>query len=186
MKPRFFKTAEDFRSWFIKNHDKETEIWVGFWKKASGKEGMNYDQALDEALCFGWIDGITKRLDAQAYVQRFTPRRSRSVWSKINTGHVERLIKEGRMREPGLKAVEAAKADGRWDSAYGSPANIKIPEDFLEELRKHTNAEKFFETLNKTNKYHVVYQLQNAKKPETRQRRMEKMIGMLIKNEKFY
>lgn len=114
MKPRFFKTPEDFRIWLEKNHNQETEIWVGFYKKSSGKGDMNYDQALDEALCFGWIDGLAKGYDEVSYLQRFTQRRIKSNWSKININHVKRLIKEGRMRESGIKAVEAAKKDGRW------------------------------------------------------------------------
>ena len=186
MKPKFFKTQAEFREWLEKNHSKEDEIWVGMWKKVSGEVGLNYDQALEEALCFGWIDGIVKKFDENSYMQRFTPRRSRSNWSKINVGHVERLMKEGKMTEAGLAVVEAAKKDGRWDKAYASPANMKSPEDFLEELKKNKKAEEFFKTLSKTNLYYIGYQLQNAKKEETRIRRMKKMIEMLENGEKFY
>ena len=115
MKPKFFKSPTEFREWLEKNHEKEDEVWVGMFKKASGKAGINYDQSLDEALCFGWIDGMTKGIDEDSYMQRFTPRRSKSNWSKINKGHVSRLLKEGKMMPSGLAAVEAAKKDGRWE-----------------------------------------------------------------------
>lgn len=115
MKPKYFKTQAEFRQWLEKNYDKESEVWVGLYKKASGKVGINYDQALDEVLCFGWIDGIVKKYDTDSYMQRFTPRRSKSNWSKINKGHVSRLIKEGRMMPSGLAAIETAKKDGRWE-----------------------------------------------------------------------
>ena len=116
MKPKFFKTPSEFREWLKKNHGKETEVWVGMFKKASGRVGINYDQALDEALCFGWIDGISKSLNEESYMQRFTPRRPKSNWSKINKGHVKRLTREGRMMPAGLKAIEEAKKNGRWDT----------------------------------------------------------------------
>lgn len=115
MKPKFFKTQSEFRGWLGKNHDKETEVWIGMYKKASGKAGINYDEALDEALCFGWIDGMAKGIDEESYMQRFTPRRPKSNWSKINKGHIERLTGEGRMMPSGIAAVEAAKKDGRWN-----------------------------------------------------------------------
>lgn len=186
MKPKFFKTPSEFRQWLEKNHNKETEIWVGMYKKASGRSGINYAAALDEALCFGWIDGIVKKYSQESYVQRFSPRRPRSNWSKINTEHIARLIKEGKMMPSGLVVVEVAKKDGRWEKAYESPANIKVPEDFFKELKKNKKTEEFFKTLNKANTYYVAYQLQNAMKQETRERRMKKMIEMLERGEKFY
>lgn len=182
----FFTTPSEFREWLGKNHSTQTEIWVGFWKKASGKTGMTYDQALDEALCFGWIDGLVNKYDELSYAQRFSPRRSKSVWSKINTQHIERLIKEGKMMPSGLLKIEEAKADGRWQRAYDSPANTKMPDDFLKELKKHKTAEEFFKTLNKTNTYHIAFQLQNAKTEQTRKRRIDKLIQQLEKREKFY
>jgi len=186
MTPIFFNTPLEFRKWLEENHNKQTELWVGFWKKAAGKAGMNYSQALDEALCFGWIDGIVNKYNELSYMQRFSPRRSKSMWSKINTQNAERLIKEGKMMPSGQSTVKAAKADGRWDNAYESPANTKIPEDFLEELKKHKKAEEFFKTLNKANTYYIAFQLHNAKKEETRIRRLNKIILMLEKGEKFY
>ncbi len=125
MNPKFFKTSAEFREWLEKNHNRESEIWVGMFKKASGKGGISYDVALEEALCFGWIDGIAKKYDADSYMQRFTPRRSKSNWSKINVGHIERLIKEGKMTEAGLAAVETAKKDGRWEAAF-EPGKILL------------------------------------------------------------
>lgn len=182
----FFDTQRDFRSWLEKNHDTQTEVWVGFWKKASGKVGMNYDEALDEALCFGWIDGLVNKYDENSYMQRFTPRKPKSIWSKVNTQHIERLSKAGKMMPSGIAVVEAAKADGRWEKAYESPANMKVPADFLDTLKKHPKAEAFFLTLNKTNTFAIAFRLQNAKKEETRVRRMENIIQMLEKGEKFY
>lgn len=186
MNPIFFDSPCAFRSWLEKNHGTETEIWVGFWKKASGKTGMDYHQALDEALCFGWIDGLVNKHDALSYKQRFTPRKAKSVWSKINTQNIERLIQEGKMMPAGMAAVEAAKADGRWANAYESPTNTKIPEDFLKELRKNTKANEYFKTLNKTNLFAIAYRLQSAKKKETRIRRIIAILHMLEKGEKFY
>jgi uncharacterized protein YdeI (YjbR/CyaY-like superfamily) len=186
MAPHFFATPHEFHIWLEKNHESETEIWVGFWKKASGKTGMNYDQALDVALCFGWIDGLVNKYDEVSYMQRFSPRRSKSVWSKINTKHIERLIKEGKMTPAGLAVVDAAKADGRWAKAYESPANMKVPEDFLEELKKYPKAQEFFQTLGKTNLFAIAFRLHGAKKEETRRRRMDTIMQMLEKGEKFH
>lgn len=118
MKPRFFKTPELFRKWLSVNNQKKSEVWIGIFKKTSGKAGISYDQALDEALCFGWIDGMSKSLNEESYIQRFTPRRPKSSWSKINKDHIERLIKEGKMMPSGLAAVEAAKKDGRWEENH--------------------------------------------------------------------
>lgn len=186
MKPLFFITPAFFRSWLEKYHDTETEVWVGFYKKALGKKGMNYDEALDEALCFGWIDGLVNKYDEVSYAQRFTPRRSKSVWSKINTQHIERLTKEGRMTPSGQAAVEAAKKDGRWEAAYDSPKNIVMPDDFLQELEKNKKAKQYFTTLNKSNTYAIAYRLQTARKPETRRKRISDIVAMLQKGEKFH
>lgn len=186
MDPIFFDSAVTFRNWLEKHHATDTEVWVGFWKKASGRTGMNYSEALDEALCFGWIDGIVNKHDELSYKQRFTPRRPKSVWSRINTQKIERFIQEGKMLPSGMAAVEAAKADGRWDKAYDSPTNTKIPEDFLNELRKNAKSHAKFKTLNKTNLFAIAYRLQTAKKEETRMRRMNAIIQMLEKGEIFH
>jgi uncharacterized protein YdeI (YjbR/CyaY-like superfamily) len=183
---KFFDSQPKWRTWLEKNHSNEEGIWLKFYKKASGKKTLVYSQALDEALCFGWIDGQAKSLDSEAYLQRFTPRRSKSPWSKINKGHVARLIKEGKMTDAGLKQIEAAKADGRWDQAYDSPSTSKVPDGFISELKKDKTAFEFFEGLTKSNKFAISYQLQTAKKPETRERRKQKLIDMLRRGEKLY
>jgi uncharacterized protein YdeI (YjbR/CyaY-like superfamily) len=181
-----FKDPAEWRKWLDKNHATAPGIWVRFFKKASGIESINYAQALDEALCFGWIDGQVKSLDEQSYLQRFTPRRPRSNWSKRNTEHIARLIKLGKMAPAGIKAVADAKADGRWDKAYAPPSEIQPPDDFLIKLSKNKKAGEFFKTLNKTNTYAIFWNIENAKKLETRERKIQKYIEMLSKGEKLH
>lgn len=180
-----FKTGKTFETWLAKNHDTSTGLWLKIFKKDSGEKTVSYAEALDAALCYGWIDGQKKAYDEQAWLQKFCPRRAKSIWSKINTGHVERLIKEGRMRPAGLKAVETAKAGGSWEKAYDSPSNMTIPEDFLKELSKNKKAETFFMGLNKTNLFSIGFRLHTAKKSETKEKRMKEIIEMLAKGEKF-
>lgn len=186
MKILGFKSSADFRSWLKINGDNCDGLWLRFFKKDSDKATITYDEALDEALCFGWIDGQVKSLDAISWIHKFAPRRARSGWSKRNTEHVERLSKAGLMMPAGLAQVEAAKADGRWQAAYDSPGNAAPPADFLKALGKDKKAKAFFETLNKANVYAIVYRLQTAKKPETRARRMETILAMLGRGEKFH
>jgi len=181
-----FKTQSEFFDWMEKNHDKEDGIWTIFYKKSSGKTSINYDLALEVALCYGWIDGVSNRIDEEKYKQKFTPRRSKSIWSKINRDNIARLIKEGKMKPAGIAEVERAKADGRWDAAYDSPTDMKAPEDFLKELAKDKKAEEFYKTLNKTNLFAIHFRLQTAKKPETRANRMKIILEMLHKGEKFH
>ena len=181
-----FKTAKAFETWLTKNHENPNGLWLKIFKKNSGKKTISYAEALDVALCYGWIDGQKQAHDEQAWLQKFCPRSARSVWSKINTGHVERLINEGRMRPAGLKAVEKAKADGSWAKAYDPPSNMTIPEDFLKELSKNKKAKAFFMGLNKTNLFSIGFRLQTAKKQETRDKRMKEIIEMLAKGEKFH
>lgn len=181
-----FETPEQFSNWFANHHKDTPSIWLRMYKKNSGGTSINYDQALDEALCYGWIDGIVKKYDNESYLQRFTPRRPGGNWSKRNTEHVERLIRENRMKPSGLAEVDAAKKDGRWEAAYGSPANIKIPDDFLAELSKDKKAKEFFDSLSKANIYAIAYRLQTAKKPETIERRKKKILEMLKNSEKFH
>jgi len=181
-----FVTAADLNEWLEKNHKDSSGIWLRIFKKNSGVLSVNYDQALDEALCFGWIDGQVKTYDDQSYIQRFTPRRSGSIWSKRNIEHISRLKNEGRMRPAGMKEAEAAKADGRWDNSYDSPSNMTIPEDFMNELSKDQATAEFFNKLNKTNKYAIAWRLQTAQKPETRAKRMKAIIEMLSKGQKFH
>ena len=157
-----------------------------FYKKASGVKTVSRPEALESALCYGWIDGQAKPLDSESWIQKFTPRRPKSQWSKINIGHVKRLAESGKMKPAGLAAVESAKADGRWHAAYDSPANASPPADFLKELAKDKPARKFFETLNKANRYAIVWRLQTAKKPVTRARRMKAILEMLAQEKKFH
>ena len=183
---RAFTTADAFETWLDKNHETSDGLWVKIFKKGSGKKTITYAEALDVALCYGWIDGQKQSHDEEAWLQRLCPRNAKSIWSKINTGHVERLIKEGRMRPAGLKAVEKAKADASWQKAYDSPSKLSIPEDFLKELSKNKKAETFFKSLNKTNLFSIGFRLQTAKKPETREKRMREIIDMLANGEKFH
>ena len=183
---RAFVTADKFGMWLKVNHADESELWLKIYKKASGKQTVNWEDAVIEALCWGWIDGGKKPLDELAYLQRFTPRRKGSNWSKRNREHVERLIAAGRMQSAGLAHVDAAKADGRWDTAYAPSSEMMIPDDFLAALELHPKAKKFFATLNKAILYAIAYRLATAKKPETRQRRFDKMLTMMENNEKFH
>jgi uncharacterized protein YdeI (YjbR/CyaY-like superfamily) len=186
MKILRFKSSADFRLWLEKNHAHSDGIWLCFFKKASGKKSVNRAEAIDQALCHGWIDGQAKPFDELSWLQKFTPRRSRSGWSKLNTQHVERLVKSGEMTPAGMKAVEAAKADGRWTAAYASPRNAVPPEDFMKALAKNKKAQAFFETLNRANIYSIVYRLQTAKKPETREKRMKLILAMMRDGKKFH
>jgi uncharacterized protein YdeI (YjbR/CyaY-like superfamily) len=181
-----FKSSSDFRKWLEKNHSIADGLWLRFFKKNSGRKTVNYAEALDQALCFGWIDGQVKRCDELSYLQKFTPRRPKSSWSKLNTGHVGRLIQSGQMTRAGLAAVEAAKADGRWQAAYDSPRLAAPPADFLKALGRLKQARAFFQTLNRTNVYAIAYRLQTAKKPETRERRMKMILEKLERGEKFH
>ena len=180
------RSEAQLRTWLSANHRKSTGIWLRMFKKDSGEPSINYAQALDQALCFGWIDGQKRPFDERSWLQRFTPRRPRSGWSKRNTEHAERLIEAGQMKPAGQAEIDAAKKDGRWTAAYDSPSKATIPKDFLAALRKNKKATAFFESLNKANLYAIAYRLQTAKKPETRQRRMETILAMLARGEKFH
>lgn len=180
-----FKTAQAFKTWMAKNNTTKG-IQLRLYKKDSGKQTITIAEALDVALCYGWIDGQRNRYDDESYLQRFTPRRAKSLWSKKNIDNVNRLIKAGEMQAGGLKEIEAAKADGRWGAAYDSPANSQIPPDFLTVLKKNNPAWKFFQTLNKTNLFAITWRLQTARKPETREKRMQTIIAMLEKGQKFH
>jgi uncharacterized protein YdeI (YjbR/CyaY-like superfamily) len=181
-----FRTPAEFRKWLAANHRQLEGIWLRICKKDSRESSVTYAEALDEALCFGWIDGQKQRHDESSWLQKFTPRRRQSGWSKINTQHVERLVQAKRMRPAGQAEIEAAKKDGRWEAAYDSPSKSTIPEDFLAALRKKKKAYAFFETLNKANLYAIAYRLQTAKKPETRRKRMEAILEMLAKGKAFH
>lgn len=181
-----FETTETFETWLVENHEDLRGLWIKIYKKTSKRKTITYAEALDVALCFGWIDGQKKAFDEEPWLQKFTPRRERSIWSKVNIGHVERLTNEGRMMPAGLRAIEKAKADGNWENAYDSPSKMAIPEDFLDEIRKNKKAEAFFLTLNKTHLFSIGFRLQTAKKQETRTKRMKEIIEKLAKGEKFH
>lgn len=149
-------------------------------------QSVTYAEALDEALCYGWIDGQMRKYDSESFLRKFTPRRKRSIWSKINVGHAMRLIEAGRMKPGGLKEVEEAKRDGRWNDAYDSPSRSTIPDDLMTALSKNKKARVFFETLNKANRYAITWRLQTAGTPQTRQRRLKAMLVMLAKGEAFH
>lgn len=181
-----FKDGATFRAWLAKHGARVDEIWIRFFKKASGRATITYHEALDEALCFGWIDGLVNSYDTISWIHRFTPRRPKSGWSKLNRKRVARLIREKRMRPSGLREVQSAKRDGRWKEAYDSPAHAKPPPDFLRALAKNKKARVHFETLNRANRYAIFYRLQTAKKPETRAKRLASIVEMLAKGRKIH
>jgi uncharacterized protein YdeI (YjbR/CyaY-like superfamily) len=181
-----FKSAREFRAWLAENHDRSGGVLLRIYKKNSGVATITHAEALDQALCFGWIDGQKLPGDEACWLQKFMPRRQGSGWSKNNTRHAERLIASGEMTAAGLKEIAAAKADGRWQSAYDAFGSAAVPDDFLKELARNKTAKAFFATLNKTNLYSIVYRLQTAKKPETRAKRIQAIIEKLARGEKFH
>lgn len=183
-KTRAFRSSEDLRDWLEANHGIEDELWVKVFKKQSGIPSVTWNDIVLETLCWGWIDGIKKSFDDEAYLQRITPRTARSLWSKRNTEHVERLTAEGRMEAPGLAHVRAAKADGRWANAYAPPSETEVPADFVAALDGRPKAKQFFETLPRSSRYTIAYGLTAAKRPETRQRRFETFMDMLDREER--
>jgi len=178
-----FTTPKKLGEWLKVNHATESELWIKIYKKNSVLQSVTWNDVVIEILCWGWIDGVKKSIDEQAYFQRITPRKKRSNWSKRNTEHVEHLISEGRMKESGLVHVRAAKADGRWENAY-VVSEMEVPADFLAELENQPRVKQFFETLNKSSRYVIAYGLISAKKPETRLRRFTKFMSMLAQEEK--
>jgi uncharacterized protein YdeI (YjbR/CyaY-like superfamily) len=173
-----------WRAWLERHHGDSDGVWLVTAKK--GFAGVSRDEALEEALCHGWIDGQARSGDDATYLQRYTPRRARSVWSQRNTKIVERLTAEGRMHPAGLAEVERAKADGRWEAAYAGSATIEVPADLVEALEAEPAAKAMFETLNRQNRYSVLYRIQDAKRPKTRARRIEKYVAMLARGETIY
>ncbi|QQL44137.1 YdeI/OmpD-associated family protein [Sulfuriroseicoccus oceanibius] len=169
--------------WLEVNHASESELWVKMFKKGAGVASVTWDEVVVESLCWGWIDGVKKSLDEMSYLQRITPRKAKSNWSKRNREHVERLIAEGRMKEPGLVHVRAAQADGRWENAYVA-SEMEVAEDFLAALENEPVARRFYETLTKSSRYAIAYGLTSAKRPETRQRRFAKFMSQLAAEQK--
>lgn len=181
-----FKSAAAWRQWLGTRYSKVDGIWVRLYKKASGITSVSYAEALDEALCYGWVDGQKKSYDELSFLQKFTPRRSRSMWSKRNIEHISRLKAANVMAPAGLLEVEKAQADGRWAAAYDAPSSMQAPGYFLEELSKHSKAALFYATLNKTNKYAIAWRLQTARTDATRLSRTQKIIAMLDAGEKLH
>jgi uncharacterized protein YdeI (YjbR/CyaY-like superfamily) len=184
--PRGFRSSKELRAWLAKEHARTHCLLLRIYKKDSGVPSVTYAEALDQALCFGWIDGQKLPFDENSWVQKFTPRRAKSGWSKTNVAHVDRLIQEGQMTPAGLKEVEAAKADGRWAAAYDSSANATVPPEFVKELARNAKAKQFYATLNKTNLYSIAYRLQTAKRAETKIKRIKLIVDMLARGEKFH
>ena len=181
-----FASSEDWEAWLEREHAASDGVWIKFAKKGSGVASVAYPEAVEVALCYGWIDSQMQSLDERFYVQKFTPRRARSKWSRINRDKIEELTKAGRMKPAGLAEVGLAKADGRWEAAYASPSTVEVPPDLQQALDASPQAAEFWAGLNKANRYAIVYQLEDAKKPETRERRLAKFMAMLERGEKLY
>ena len=181
-----FETQQDWERWLTEHHTDTVGIWLKIAKKETGIPSVNYSEALDSALCYGWIDGQKASFDDQYWLQKFTPRRPKSIWSKVNCDKATALIAEGRMQPAGSRQVERAKADGRWESAYESQSKINVPADFQSELDKNQKAKDFFSTLNSINRYAILFRIHSAKRPATRSARINKFIKMLSNNEKIY
>jgi uncharacterized protein YdeI (YjbR/CyaY-like superfamily) len=186
MKHTAFNDPHALSEWFEKHHSTATELWVRIFKKASGRSSVTWNDCVVEAITWGWIDGQKKPLDNASFLQRLTPRKPKSNWSQKNKEHAERLIAEGQMKPSGLRHVQEAKKDGRWESAYEGSTNMTIPNDFLDELEAHPIAKEFFATLDRKNLYSICYRLATAKNPETRVRRMKRMIEQLSRRERFH
>ena len=181
--PALFKSAKAFETWLKKNHATSDGLWLKIAKRGAQELSVTYPEAVEIALCWGWIDGQKKGLDDQHFLQRFTPRRARSVWSKINVDKVAALIEAGRMQAPGHAQIEAAKADGRWAKAYDGARTSTVPEDLLAALEAEPKAKAFFATINAANRYAVLWRIQTAVKPQTRARRMAQLVEMLARGE---
>jgi len=181
-----FKSQTEWEVWLNQNCNTSKGIWIRFYKKNSGVPTLVYNEALDGALCYGWIDGQLKKMDESSYIQKFTPRRPKSMWSKRNIDHVSRLEEEGKMQPSGISEVEKARKDGRWERAYDSPGKMEVPADFILELSKNKKAYEFFESLNKINKYSIGWRLQTAKNAEAREKRLNDILGMMERGEKFH
>jgi uncharacterized protein YdeI (YjbR/CyaY-like superfamily) len=182
----FFPSQQDWEAWLAEHHSEIKGTWLKIAKKETGIASLSYAEALDSALCYGWIDGQKDSFDSQYWLQKFTPRGPRSGWSKINCEKAETLIAAGRMQPEGLRQVERAKTDGRWDAAYHPQSSITVPDDLQHELDNNPQAQQFFNTLDSRNRYAILYRLQTAKKPETRAARLQKFVAMLTKHEKIY
>jgi uncharacterized protein YdeI (YjbR/CyaY-like superfamily) len=183
---RLFKSKQDWAIWLDKNHRTRTGLWLRLAKKSSDLRSVTYKEALEVALCYGWIDGQKKPESDAAWLQRFLPRGSKSLWSKINREKALALIEGGEMKPAGLEAIENAKKNGQWEAAYDSPSGASVPDDLQAALNANPQAKAFFETIDRTNRYAILWRIQTAKKPETRARKIEQFIAMLERGEKIH
>lgn len=181
-----FRSPAAWESWLERHHTASAGVWIKFAKAGSGVASVTHAEALEIALCFGWIDGQTASLDARYWLQRFTPRRPRSKWSRINCAKALALQAAGRMRPAGLQEVEAARRDGRWEAAYASQRTIEVPEDLEAEFEADPRARRQFEALDSQNRYAILYRIQDAKRPDTRARRIRKFVDMLLAGQKIH
>ena len=181
-----FRNRAAWERWLARNHASSRGVWLQIAKKAAGTPSVSYPEALEVALCYGWIDGQRAKLDADSWLQKFTPRRPRSRWSKINRDEAESLIRDGRMAPAGLAEVERARQDGRWDAAYEGQRAATIPRDLQAALDENPKAARFFATLDSRNRYAILYRVQDAKKPETRARRIRQFVEMLARHRRIY
>jgi uncharacterized protein YdeI (YjbR/CyaY-like superfamily) len=183
---KLFKTQKAWTTWLDKHHAKSSGVWLQIAKKTGDLKSVSYAEAVEVALCYGWIDGQGKGLDESAWLQKFTPRGSRSIWSKINRTKADELIKNGRMQPAGLAAIDRAKQNGQWEAAYDSHRTATVPNDLQAALNHHPKAKSFFATLDSANRYAILWRLQTAKKAETRARRIEQFVTMLENHEKIH
>jgi len=181
-----FETQQDWEAWLEEHHTNTKGIWLKLAKKDTGIASVSYAEALEGALCYAWIDGQKASFDEQYWLQKFTPRSPKSMWSKVNCGKATVLMAQGRMQPAGMQQVELAKADGRWEAAYESQRKITVPADFQSALDKNQQARDCFTTLNSVNRYAILFRIQTAKKPETRSARIQKFIEMLTNKQKLY
>lgn len=179
-----FENKKDWSHWLEKNYTNQTGVWIKIAKKSSGIPTITHSEALDEALCYGWIDGQRRGLDDDYFLQKFTPRRKQSLWSKVNIGKVETLIASGRMQTSGLAEIDLAKADGRWAAAYDSQATATVPDDLVAALQQHQQAKDFFDTLTRAERYSVLHKLMTARTLEVRKARLTKILETLARSEK--
>jgi uncharacterized protein YdeI (YjbR/CyaY-like superfamily) len=184
LKQLYFKTSDSWKNWLASNHDKEKEVWLIFYKKESGEPSIDYEAAVDEALCFGWIDSIIKKIDNKKYVRKFTPRSDNSQWSELNRKRVAKLIKAKRMTKAGLAKIAAAKKNGRWDTHSRPVIQFNMPEEFQSALNRNRKAREQFNQLSATYQKHYITWIAVAKRPETRERRVKESINLLEKGQK--
>jgi uncharacterized protein YdeI (YjbR/CyaY-like superfamily) len=184
--PKLFKTRAAMERWLEKNHAASPGIWLQIAKKGSGLSSVTYPEAVDLALCYGWIDSQMKGYDEQSYIQKFTPRGKKSLWSKINREKAERLTAGGQMKPAGMAAIDAARADGRWDGAYEGSAKATVPDDLTAALEKSSAAKAFFDSLDRVNRYAVLFRVQTASSPELRKKRIEAAVEKLARRERYH